>query len=474
MSTSVRVLAVTATMPLGLLVACTSTDGSEPPALSSSGAAKASGTGTGCRASERTDVPQPSAAELEAAGLADLPLADDAARRDLEAAPFSDPTTVTNPLFPISVLDSAVLNGRVDGLVFHTETTLLPFTEVVEWKPGQCVQVLASQYTAFLDGRLQETAIDLYAQDDDGSVWYLGEDVFDYDEDGLVTTTEGTWRAGKDGPMAMIMPADPQVGDVNRPENIPGNVFEEVLISEVDQTFDGPSGPVPGGIVATEIHQDGSTSDKLFAPGYGEFLSADGKDIEALALAVPADFVPGGMPAALADLASDADTLYSAGLSSGADWRKAAAIVQRMRGGWSALAADGVPPRMAPPVRRALAALAGEVADRDAVGTRRAAVDAAYAVNDLALRHLPLVDVDTRRFELWTRRAVIDASEGDTGALRSDFVTLEWVRDRIAHTLPAATRAELDFLLVRLGVAIADEEPGKGVALSRRLLELLP
>jgi hypothetical protein len=204
---------------------------------------------------------------------------------------------VTNPLFPISELHSAILNGHVDGKVFHTETTLLPFTRLIEWTPGQCVRVLVSQYMAFLDGNLQETAIDLYAQADDGSVWYLGEGVNDYSANGFIITTEGTWQAGIDGPFAMIMPSDPQVGDAHRAENIPGNSFEEVHISKIDQTFGGPSGPVSGGIVATEIHQDAAPSDKLFAPGYGEFRSTDGPDVEAMALASPTDSLPGGVPA---------------------------------------------------------------------------------------------------------------------------------------------------------------------------------
>ena len=79
-----------------------------------------------------------------------------------------------------------------------------------------------SQYVAFLDGRIQEVAYDFYAQADDGSVWYLGEDVFNF-ADGAIVDTHGTWIAGKDGPGAMIMPADPQIGDTYRPENIPGS-----------------------------------------------------------------------------------------------------------------------------------------------------------------------------------------------------------------------------------------------------------
>jgi hypothetical protein len=91
------------------------------------------------------------------------------ARVDLKIPSFSNPTAVTNPLFPISRLRSALLLGHVDGRPFRTETTLLSTTATVAWS-GRRVRVLLSQYMAFLDGRLQEVAIDRYAQADDGSV----------------------------------------------------------------------------------------------------------------------------------------------------------------------------------------------------------------------------------------------------------------------------------------------------------------
>ena len=180
-----------------------------PGFVAQSQAVSTSAGSTGCEATASTPIPQPTSEQLEAAGLGGIPLAPDSARRDLVAEPFSDPTAVTNPLFPIAELDSAILNGRVDGKPFYTETTLLPFNRIIEWTPGQCVRVLVSQYMAFLDGKLTETAIDLYAQADDGSVWYLGEDVFDYDAAGRIPTTEGTWHAGTEGPAAMIMPVRP-------------------------------------------------------------------------------------------------------------------------------------------------------------------------------------------------------------------------------------------------------------------------
>jgi hypothetical protein len=428
---------------------------------------------TGCDQTASTPVPQPTQAQLDAAGLGDLPLAPESARRDLVAAPFSDSTAVTNPLFPIANLDSAILNGRVDGKVFHTETTLLPFTKIIEWTPGQCVRVLVSQYMAFLDGRLQETAIDLYAQADDGSVWYFGESVFDYARDGFVTTTEGTWQAGLDGPMAMIMPSDPQVGDVNRAENLPGNSFEEVHVSRVDQTFAGPSGPVSGGMVATEIHQDAAPSDKLFAPGYGEFRSTDGPDLEAMALASPTDSLPGAVPTELTTISSGADRIFGSRLVTPAQWRRAERVAMTMRAAWIDFQAGGVPPRLVRPTQVALVALTRGISARSRARSLAAAVDSAYASNDLQLPYRSVTEIDTTRFELWVRRVLNDAIRGSLGGVRSDVVTLEWIRDRIAHAVDAVTRTRIDTLVGDLGTAVADEDLRVAAATARELRHVL-
>jgi hypothetical protein len=233
-------------------------------------------------------VPQPSDAQLDAAGLGRLPLAPAERRVDLVAPPFSNSTAVTNPWFPIGNLRSAVLTGHVDGRPLKIETTLLPDTRVIEWSPGRCVRTLVSQFVAYEAGRIQEVALDFYAQADDGSVWYFGEDVFNYRR-GVVYDTGGSWLAGKEGPAAMIMPAQPTPGMVYRPENIPGLVFEEVTVKSVGRR-----------LVAGELHDDGSREEKVFAPGYGEFRSSDDTDLEAMAIAVPIDAGPGPAPPRLA------------------------------------------------------------------------------------------------------------------------------------------------------------------------------
>ncbi len=442
-------------------------------AASGAAAANASHAGLGCQASVSKAIPQPTEEQLAAAGLGDVPLAPAATRRDLVVAAFSDSTSVTNSLFPISALDSAILNGSVDGKVFHTETTLLPVTQLVEWTPGQCVRVLVSQYMAFLDGRLEETAIDFYAQADDGSVWYLGESVFDYDEAGLIITTEGTWQAGLEGPAAMIMPANPRLGDAHRPENIPGNVFEEVRITKLNQTYDGPSGPVSGVLVGTETHQDGSTSEKVFAPGYGEFLSTTGRNFEALALASPIDARRGGVPDELGKISKGADTIFASRLVTLKDWTRARTIARRMLEAWEDFREGDVPPRLVEPTDVAIRNLVARVAARNRTETYAASIAAAYASNDLQLRYLPVTKIDTMRFELWVRRALMDATNSSLDGVRSDLVTLEWIRDRIAHTLDPLTLTQLDTLVRDLGTAVLDEDLITAAQIARDLREVM-
>jgi hypothetical protein len=148
-----------------------------------------------------------------------LPVAPDSKRVDLTVPPFSNPTSITNPLHPSSKLTQVIYGGQVDKLPFRTEFTLLPDIKTINWN-GQQIKAITWQYLAYSDGRIQEIALDWFAQADDGSVWYLGEDVSDY-EDGVLISHAGSWLAGKNGPPAMIMPANPKVADVYRVENMP-------------------------------------------------------------------------------------------------------------------------------------------------------------------------------------------------------------------------------------------------------------
>ncbi len=405
-------------------------------------------------------------AEAECGSYSGKGCAPEGDRIDIDPPRFSNPTEITNPLFPISELESAVLLGKVDGKAFRSETTLLPGTGTV-FVDGVPVEVLLSQYTAYLDGRITEVALDRYAQADDGSVWYLGEDVYDYAQ-GTIAVSEGTWLAGRDGPPAMIMAADPKVGQVFRPEDIPGIVFEEVTIKEIDKTVDGPLGPIEGAIVAEEFHLDGSTSEKIFAPGYGEFFSAHEGDLEALSLAVPTDREDALEPVELAKVITGTWGLVeSARLE---DWEAVDATLERMIIDRNKVAeAVATPTRIADALDEALATLADAVATKKQGPVNNAAIDVAQSALDLELRYRPAVVVDIGRFHLHAQQLRIDAAADYAAGVAAEVATLEWIRDRITSTFTPEELATVDSELAQLRISASAGNLGAAADQAARL-----
>jgi hypothetical protein len=396
------------------------------------------------------------------------------ARVDLGKPVFSHPTQITNPMFPIGRLRSAVLLGHAGHDAFRSETTLLPGTQTITWN-GQRVQVRLSQYTAYVNGHLDEVALDRYAQADDGSVWYFGEDVFDYRKGGAAIT-EGTWLAGREGPAAMIMPAHPKAGDVFRLENIPGIVFEEVTIKSVGDTVPGPRGPVTGALLADEFHSDGSTDHKVYAPGYGEFRTTGSGDLEALAVAAPADAHPGPPPLDLESLSLGANgILESARIK---DWSGANGTLQRMQTAWRSVQARKPPPLVATQLDDALGRLAPAVRAHKAAAVEQAAVDVSQSVLDLQLMYRPPLEIDAARFELRTQQLRLDAAANNLAAVTGDVATLEWMRERFAYALTPAGRADVDARLQALRSAADAKNPvaagDQAARLGARLRNLMP
>jgi hypothetical protein len=426
--------------------ACTSAASDGSPSVSAAGS---------------STIPQPD--------VSGLSVAPDSQRVDLAMPIFSDPTTITNPLFPVSRQESVLLLGHVDGKPFRTEVTLLPYTEVIQWG-GQRVEVAVSQYNAFLGGRIEEVAYDLYAQADDGSVWYFGEDVYDF-RDGAIIVTEGTWQAGRDGPAAMIMPGDPQVGDVYRTENAPPFVFEEVTVKSVTETLDGPLGRIDGGMTAEELHMDGGTEAKTFAPGYGEFYTAGGGDVEALALAVPTDAASEPMPPELGTLSDGALHVFDAAGSG--DWRAASATVADVLTAWRAVKAGEVPRLVEPVMTRALQTLDGAVDARGPSKARDAAIDVARSSFDLQLSYRPPAEVDLARLDLWAAQLLVDAAGKDADGVGADQFAMDYVRDRITQAVDAPDLARINEEVGAIQIAVVDEDLSAAAAAARRLRDTL-
>lgn len=374
-----------------------------------------------------------------------LPVAPDSQRVDLVTPTFSKPTPITNPLHPTSEVKQVIMGGQVDDKPFRTEVTLLPGTRPIPWR-GKPVDTAIVQYVAYLDGRIHEVAMDSYAQADDGSVWYFGEDVSNY-EDGKVADTEGTWVASDKTPAAMIMPAKPAVGNIYRAENAPGVVFEQVRVEKIDQSVHGPSGEITGAIEVMELHMDGTTEGKIFAPGYGEFSTGSPSgDLEAVSLASPTDSRQGPAPAELGALSGTAAGVFDAVTTANRDRAEQASTAFGQA--WDAALIKGIPPQMKSQMTRDIDALKSALDGGDWRAAESAALRVSQNELDLRLLYQPVIDVDLARLALWARQLPIDVKAEDPGLVLADVAALDqvWQRTRPGLQDPAAVDAAMQRL----------------------------
>ena len=101
------------------------------------------------------------------------------------------------------------------------------------------------------DGDVVEDTFDWYAQDEDGNVWYLGEDTKEYDNGAV--STEGSWEAGVDGAQpGVLLPGDPEVGQAYRQEHYAGHAEDRARVLALDGHAAVPYGSFSGALLTEE------------------------------------------------------------------------------------------------------------------------------------------------------------------------------------------------------------------------------
>ena len=78
---------------------------------------------------------------------------------------------------------------------------------------------------------------------------------------------------------------------------------------------------------------------------------------------------------------------------------------------------------------------------------------------------------DRARLRLWARRLQVDAAAGDLAGVRGDLATLEWIRDRFAHTLGLVALTRLDARLVELRAEVGDGNLSGAAAVAATLAD---
>ena len=125
------------------------------------------------------------------------------------------------------------------------------------------------------NGGLVEDTYDWYAHEDDGNVWYLGEDTKEY-EDGEVVSIEGSWEAGVDGAQpGILLPGDPKPGLRYRQEYLEGEAEDRAEVIALDARVRVPFGRFED-VLETEdttpLEPD-LVEEKFYAKGVGPVLA---------------------------------------------------------------------------------------------------------------------------------------------------------------------------------------------------------
>ncbi len=217
------------------------------------------------------DAPDaPGADDRTTAPGSDLPRSDDPV--ELDPARFT--ADVTNPWFPLAPGTRWTYRELTeDGEEVRVVVTATSRTRQV----ANGVEARVVRDTVHADGAIIEDTLDWYAQADDGTVWYLGEDTAEF-EDGELTTRAGSFEAGVDGAMAgVIMPGDPEVGMTYRQEYAAGDAEDNGEVLALGETAEVPAGAYDDLLLTadTTALEPDVLEHKLYARGIGVVLTVD-------------------------------------------------------------------------------------------------------------------------------------------------------------------------------------------------------
>jgi hypothetical protein len=352
-------------------------------------------------------------------------------QQDAESATtqtFSRPTIVDNPYFGVTGVDHRLYFGRDEGEPLRIEVSLTGRTRPISWKGGT-TDTVVSQFLETSGRELLEIAVDWFAQDDAGNVWYFGENVWNYEE-GRVANRDGSWTAGTDGPPGMIMPGDPSLGQRFNPENIPGNVFETVDVQALDATYNLPTGRRLTNVVRLhEMLDDGTEEFKLYAPRYGNVsVKIPGIETVAIVYALPNDAINAPVPIELSALLDEVRAMTVRGQG----------ITARIAGALNAFVQrrDPVPPILVRLARRQLGALDQPLSGRQENEARLAALDLEQTVLDLVRLYQTERPVDLDVLDLYVRRIDAAVDAGDRAAAATAAAMAWGVSERSSTILP--------------------------------------
>jgi len=189
-------------------------------------------------------------------------------------AHFSHPTQITNPFLPLVPGNQLVFVGTANrGQGQGTHRVVFTVTDMVKEVDG--VETVVVWDRDFQDGALAEAELSLWAQDDAGNVWNLGEYPEEW-EDGKLAGAPSTWLTGRQQAIAGIqMLAHPVPGG---PAYVQGRApaidfFDKAKVVDENERTCVPTGCYKGVLLTNEWAPLDQPEDghqlKFSAPGVG-------------------------------------------------------------------------------------------------------------------------------------------------------------------------------------------------------------
>jgi len=181
-------------------------------------------------------------------------------------------TTIDNPFLPFVPGTRMVYRSTDAGETGREVVRVTHRTRLVD---GVRVRVVRDR--AYVGGELVEDTRDWYAQDRRGNVWYFGENTKTL-ENGKVTSTEGSWAAGRNGASAgIVMEAHPKVGDTYSQEDAPGVAEDRAKVLSLDAAATVPYGSFTGLLKTKDYSplEPNVVEHKFFLRGVGSILEKE-------------------------------------------------------------------------------------------------------------------------------------------------------------------------------------------------------
>lgn len=180
--------------------------------------------------------------------------------------------TIDNPYFPLPVGTTFMSRG-VEGSRHEIDRMAVTSgTKVIQGITTTVIRdILRHQ------GAVIEKTFDWYAQDDQGNVWYFGEDTKVFLKNGKVDTS-GSWETGVNGAKpGIIMEADPQIPDAYRQECLSGEAEDSAWTIDRGGSVTVPYGTVHHVVRSLEFTplEPHVISEKQYAPGLGIVMERD-------------------------------------------------------------------------------------------------------------------------------------------------------------------------------------------------------